>query len=338
MKAIVLKELGGPDHLSYEEVVTPKPKGNEVIVKLKYASLNRRDVWIPYGKYPGIELPAILGSDGAGEVAALGENVKNIEVGSEVIINPSLNWGESDAFNGPGYSILGMPTNGTYAQYVAVPIENVYPKPEYLSMEEAAALPLSALTAYRAVVVRGEVKRDETVFIPGIGSGVALFALQIATAAGANVYVTSSSDEKLEKAKELGAIGGANYRSDTYVRDLKGEIGGADLLIDGVGGKTFNDLIQLAKMGGRIVNFGATAGPVPDLVLPRLFFKHLDIKGTTMGSSRDFEEMLQFFADHEIRPVIDRIFPLQEAAEAQRYMEKGQQFGKIILEIPEGDE
>ncbi|OCA85383.1 alcohol dehydrogenase [Bacillus wudalianchiensis] len=318
--------------------MTPKPKGNEVVVKLKYASLNRRDVWIPYGKYPGIKLPAILGSDGAGEVAALGENVKNIEVGSEVIINPSLNWGESDAFNGPDYSILGMPTNGTYAQYVAVPVENVYPKPEYLSMEEAAALPLSALTAYRAVVVRGEVKRDETVFIPGIGSGVALFALQIAAATGANVYVTSSSDEKLEKAKELGAIGGVNYRSDTYVRDLKGEIGGADLLIDGVGGKTFNDLIQLAKTGGRIINFGATAGPVPDLVLPRLFFKHLDIKGTTMGSSRNFEEMLQFFADHEIRPVIDRIFPLQEAAEAQRYMEKGQQFGKIILEIPEGDE
>ncbi|WP_065411108.1 zinc-binding dehydrogenase [Pseudobacillus wudalianchiensis] len=338
MKAIVLKGLGGPDQLSYEEVMTPKPKGNEVVVKLKYASLNRRDVWIPYGKYPGIKLPAILGSDGAGEVAALGENVKNIEVGSEVIINPSLNWGESDAFNGPDYSILGMPTNGTYAQYVAVPVENVYPKPEYLSMEEAAALPLSALTAYRAVVVRGEVKRDETVFIPGIGSGVALFALQIAAATGANVYVTSSSDEKLEKAKELGAIGGVNYRSDTYVRDLKGEIGGADLLIDGVGGKTFNDLIQLAKTGGRIINFGATAGPVPDLVLPRLFFKHLDIKGTTMGSSRNFEEMLQFFADHEIRPVIDRIFPLQEAAEAQRYMEKGQQFGKIILEIPEGDE
>ena len=167
---------------------------------------------------------------------------------------------------------------------------------------------------------------------------MALFALQIAVAAGANVYVTSSSNEKLEKAKELGAVGGANYHSDTYVKDLKAKMGGADLLIDGVGGETFNDLIQLANPGGRIVSFGATRGPVPDFVLPRLFFKHLDVRGTTMGSPRDFDQMLQFFADHQIRPVIDRVFSLREASEAQFYMEKGRQFGKIILEISEDDE
>lgn len=335
MKAIVLKEIGGPDQLVYEEVDTPVPQPNEILVRLKYASLNRRDVWITYGQYPGMKLPSILGADGAGEIAGLGENVKGRELGSEVIINPSLNWGDSDHFNGPDYSILGMPTDGTYAQYVAVPAENVYNKPEYLSMEEAASIPLSALTAYRAVVVRGKVKQGETVLIPGIGSGVALFALQIAVAAGANVFVTSSSKEKIEKARDLGAKGGVNYRKDTYVKDLKAQMGGADLAIDGVGGQTFNDLIQLAKPGGRIVSFGATTGPVPDLVLPRLFFKHLNVMGSTMGSSRDFEDMIQFFEEHQIRPAIDQVFSLEEAAKAQSYMEKGHQFGKIILEIPE---
>lgn len=335
MKAIVLRKTGGPEQLSYEEVNTPVPGKNEVLVRLKYAALNRRDVWITYGKYPGMKLPSILGADGAGEVSAVGEGVKAMDIGTEVLINPSLNWGEEEAFNEPSYSILGMPSNGTYAQYIVVPAENVYIKPHYLSLEEAAALPLSALTAYRALITRGNVKKGENVLIPGIGSGVALFALQIAVAAGARVFVTSSSEEKLERAKKLGAAGGTNYRSDTYIKELKAQMGGADLAIDGVGGQTFNDLIQLAKPGGRIVSFGATAGPVPDFVLPRLFFKHLNVMGTTMGSPRDFEQMLQFFEQHRIRPVVDRVFSLEEAVQAQVYMEKGHQFGKIVLEIPD---
>ncbi|KKB34174.1 zinc-binding dehydrogenase [Bacillus thermotolerans] len=337
MKAIILRETGGPQKLSYEELPTPAPKEGEVLVRLKYASLNRRDVWITYGQYPGMQLPAILGSDGSGEVAAVGEGVKNIKEGSEVVIYPSLNWGENQSFNDSRHTVLGMPSDGTYAQYVAVPAENVYPKPDYLSLEEAAALPLSALTAYRAVAVRGEVKEGETVLIPGIGSGVALYALQIAVSLGAKVFVTSSDDEKIKRAVELGAAGGVNYGSDTYVKELKKLMGQADVSIDGVGGSTFNDLIYLSKPGARIVNFGSTAGPVPELVLPRLFFKHLDVKGTTMGSPKDFEEMLQFFAKHEIRPIIDRAFPLEQAEEAQLYMEKGKQFGKIMLEIPEAE-
>ncbi|KAB7709185.1 zinc-binding dehydrogenase [Bacillus aerolatus] len=337
MKAIILRETGGPNQLKYEDVQMLVPQSGEVLVKLKYASLNRRDVWITYGMYPGMKLPSILGADGAGEVVAVGDQVEEIEVGSQVVINPSLHWGENEAFNGPDYTVLGMPIDGTYAQYVSVPSENVYLKPNYLSFEEAAALPLSALTAYRALVTRGNVKKGETVLIPGIGSGVALFALQIAAAIGANVFVTSSSEEKLEKAKKLGAAGGTNYRSGAYVKDLKEKMGGADLVIDGVGGKTFNDMIQLSKPSGRIVNFGATTGPIPELVLPRIFFKHLDVKGTTMGSPRDFEQMLQFFTEHQIRPVIDRTFSLEEAAEAQLYMEKGQQFGKITLKIPDGE-
>ncbi|HWL26915.1 MAG TPA: zinc-binding dehydrogenase [Ureibacillus sp.] len=333
MKAIVLRELGGPTQLRYEDVEVPTPKANEVLVKLKYASLNRRDLWITYGQYPGMELPSILGADGAGEVVAVGEQVSDIKVGSAVVINPALNWGESRAFHGPDHRILGMPSDGTYAEYVVVPAENVFTKPTYLSWEEAAALPLAGVTAFRSLMYRGNLKKGENVLIPGIGSGVALLALQIAVAQGANVFVTSSSDEKLERAKQLGAKGGVNYRSENWVKEMKKLMDGADLIIDSVGGENFNHLINLAKPGGRIVNFGATSGTVKELLLPRIFFKHLDIKGSTMGSPEDFKEMLQFFEEHKISPYVDKCYPLKEAIEALIYMENAVNFGKITLKI-----
>ncbi len=336
MKSVVLRELGGPQMLQYVEASLPVLQAREVLIRLKYASLNRRDVWITYGLYPGIKLPSILGADGAGEVVAVANDVEGIELGTSVVINPALNWGENQAFDGPDFSIIGMPTDGTYAQYVKVPAENVYAKPEYLSWEEAAAIPLGGLTAYRALMTRGNLQKGETVLIPGIGSGVALLALQMAVAKGATVFVTSSSEEKIEKARKLGAAGGVNYRKENWVKDLKDMMGGgADLAIDGVGGENFLRLIQLAKPAGRIVNFGATTGPVPELALPRIFFKHLDIKGTTMGSPQDFKEMLQLFKDYQIHPVLDRSYPLEEAIDAQLYMEKGLNFGKITLKIPE---
>ncbi|MGO4888172.1 zinc-binding alcohol dehydrogenase family protein [Anaerobacillus sp. MEB173] len=333
MKAIVLREIGGPNQLKYEEVAIPSPKQGEVLVRLKYASLNRRDLWITYGMYPGMKLPSILGADGAGEIVAVGEQVTEHEVGNAVVINPGLNWGDHPAYNGPNFHILGMPTDGTYAEYVTVPAENVFPKPEYLSWEQAAALPLAGVTAYRALMTRGNLQEGETVLIPGIGSGVALFALQMAVAKGAKVYVTSSSDEKIAKAKELGAAGGVNYRSENWVKEMKKLIGGADVIIDGVGGESFNHMLNLANPAGRIVNFGATSGPIKELVLPRIFFKHLDIKGSTMGSPQDFQEMLQFFNEHQIAPYIDKCYPLEAAAEAQLYIEKGQNFGKVTLKI-----
>ncbi|MEW9672915.1 zinc-binding dehydrogenase [Ammoniphilus sp. 3BR4] len=335
MKAIMLRELGGPRQLRYEDIEIPAPKSGEVLIRLKYASLNRRDVWITHGLYPAMKLPSILGADGAGEVVAMGDQVEGIQEGSSVVINPGLNWGENPNYNGPDFSILGMPTDGTYAQYVKVPYKNVYKKPDYLSWEEAAALPLAGVTAYRALITRGNLQKGETVLIPGIGSGVALFALQMAVAKGANVFVTSSSEEKIERAKKLGAVGGVNYRLEHWMKDLKKIMGGADLIIDGVGGENFNQLLNLAKPAGRIVNFGATSGPIPELALPRVFFKHLDIKGTTMGSPLDFEQMLQLFEEHRINPVVDRSYPLEEAMNAQLYMEKGQNFGKITLEIPD---
>ncbi|RNA69365.1 quinone oxidoreductase family protein [Alteribacter keqinensis] len=332
MKAIVLNETGGPNQLAYQEVEKPKPAEGEVLIRLKHASLNRRDVFITHGLYPGIKLPSVLGADGSGVVAET-DRADGVKKGDEVLINPGLNWGDNPHVNSPQFNILGMPSNGTYAEFVKVPVENIYKKPEYLTFQEAAALPLAAVTAYRAVVTRGNVQEGETVLIPGIGSGVALFALQIAKAKGARVFITSGSDEKIEKAKDLGAEDGVNYKKDGYVKSLREMMGSADLSIDGVGGESFMDLISLARPGGRIVNFGATTGPVPSFLLPKLFFKHLDMKGTTMGSPQDFEEMLAFFSNHKIRPVLDRSFPLEAAAEAQLYMESGKHFGKITLEI-----
>ncbi len=334
MKAIVLREKGGPNSVSFEEVAVPTPQAGEVLIRLKYAALNRRDLWISYGLYPRLQLPTILGSDGAGQVDAIGEGVTGVQVGDHVLIDPGLNWGDEERFNGPDYTILGMPQDGTFAQYVVVPASQVHPIPSHLTMEEAAALPLGGVTAYRAVVTRGEVAENETVFIPGIGSGVALFALQIATALGAKVFVSSSSDEKLAKAKQLGAVGGVNYREENWAKELVKQMGHADLIIDCVGGKTFNKLLDIAKPGGRIVNFGATLGPVPNLLLPKLFFKHLDLRGTTMGSPKDFAAMIQLVTSKQIRPVLDRSYPLSEIKEALVHMEKGENFGKITLQIP----
>ncbi len=335
MKAIVLREVGGPENLRYEEVEIPKPKAGEVLVKLKYAALNRRDVFISQGKYPGMTLPSILGADGAGVVAATGDNVQNIEAGSEVVIDSGIGWGQDDRKSSSSFYILGMPVDGTYAQYVVVPAENIYPKPKHLTWEETAALPLAGLTAYRALVTRGQVQEGETIVIPGIGSGVALFVLQLAVAKGAKVYVTSGSEEKIERAKQLGALGGVNYRLQGWGKQLRKMIGAADLVVDGVGGPGFNDLLSLTAEGGRIVSYGLTNGPVPEFVLPKIFLKNIDLRGTKMGSPRQFAEMLQFMEQYQIHPVIDRCFPLEKAADAQQYMNEGKNFGKITLEIPQ---
>ncbi|MEW6637005.1 MAG: zinc-binding dehydrogenase [Actinomycetota bacterium] len=337
MKAMRLHEIGGPESLVYEDVPEPEPGPGEVVVRLHNAALNRRDAFVTRGMYPGAKaeaLPVILGSDGSGEVAARGDGADGPSEGTEVVINPALYWGDDPAKPGKEYRILGLPDDGTFAQFVKVPAENVFPKPSHLSHEEAAAVPLAGLTAYRALVTRGQVREGETVVIPGAGGGVATFLIQIASALGARVFVTSGSDEKIEQAKELGAEGGVNYNSEDWTKELRSMTGGADLSVDSVGGETFNALLSIAKPGSRIVSFGATAGPVPKLVLPRIFLRHITVLGTAMGTNEEFGAMLELYQERGLRPVINKTFPLEEAADALKYMEEGTGIGKIVLDIP----
>lgn len=333
MKAIVLRELGGPEKLRLEEVPDPIPGPNDVIVRLKAAALNRRDVWIRIGRYAGIKLPIIVGSDGAGEVAAVGSSVDRSWIGKPVIIYPAFEWGEDPRAQSTNFRILGLPDDGTYAQLVRVPVANVVPKPDALSFEEAAALPVAALTAYRAVVTRGQIKAGETVLVTGIGGGVATFVLQLARKAGTTVYVTSGSDDKIRKAKEMGAVDGVNYRSQDWVKEVKERVGGIDVVVDGAGGETFDKSLDVLKPGGRVILYGATLGPVKELQVRRIFWKQLNVIGTTMGTLEDFHGMLREYGDGTLRPVIDSVFGLEEASEAHRRMEAADQFGKIILRI-----
>jgi NADPH:quinone reductase-like Zn-dependent oxidoreductase len=337
MKAVRLTDLEGPESLSYEDVPEPEPGSGETVVRLHAAALNRRDVFATRGQYPGAKpdaLPVTLGSDGAGEVAARGDGAEGPAEGSEVVINPALFWGGDPSMPGKEYRILGLPDDGTFAQFVKVPSDHVFPKPSHLSHEEAAALPLGALTAYRALVTRGALQEGETVLIPGVGSGVATILVQLAVAMGARVFVTSGSEEKLERAKELGAEGGVSYENDGWSKELKRMSGGIDLSVDHVGGDGFDALVSLAKPGSRIVTFGATVGPKVTLVMPRVFLKHLTILGTAMGTAEEFGAMLDLVGEKELRPLISETFPLEEAAAAMNYMEDGGGMGKIVLSVP----
>ncbi|MDE3153980.1 MAG: zinc-binding dehydrogenase [Acidobacteriota bacterium] len=335
MKAVVLREIGPPTNLKLEEVPDPAPGPGEVVVQLKAAALNHRDAFIRQGLYAGITLPIILGSDGAGEVAAVGEGVDRSLLGRAVVIDPGMDWGPDERAQGRAYRILGLPDNGTYAQRVKVPAANVHPKPAALSFEEAAALPLAGLTAYRAVVTRAGVQPGETVVVTGAGGGVSSFVLQIAHAIGARVFVTSGSDEKIARARQLGAEAGVNYRTGDWVKGLGGLIGGdgPDVVVDSVGGETFGQALALARPGGRVVTYGATTGATGKLEVRRIFWKQLTILGSTMGTARDFASMLAFCDRHALRPVVDRVFPLAEAAAAHARMDDAGQFGKIVLRI-----
>ncbi|MGH2346220.1 MAG: zinc-binding dehydrogenase [Chloroflexota bacterium] len=335
MQAIVQRATGGPETLILEESDDLLPGPGQVVVGLRAAALNRRDLYIRLGQYAGIKLPLIPGSDGAGQVLAAGEGVSNVIPGQDVVINPSLHWGDDPRAQGPDWKILGNPDSGTYAQQVLVPAANVHPKPEALSWEEAAAIPLAGLTAYRALVTRGQVQAGQTVLIPGIGGGVSTFVLLFALRLRARVIVTSSSDEKLAHAAMMGAEAGFNYTSPDWVRAVRDATSGAgpDLVVDGAAGETFNHLLDVARPGGRIVLYGSTLGLSPETVVRRIFWKQLDVLGSTMGSPEDFSAMLAMFADGMLRPEVDTVFPLAEAGAAQERMRTSAQFGKIVLSI-----
>ncbi|MCU0248928.1 MAG: zinc-binding dehydrogenase [Vicinamibacterales bacterium] len=333
MKAIVLRELGGPEGLVLEQVGDPQPGPGEAVVALRAAALNHRDAWIRKGLYAGIRLPVILGSDGAGEVAAVGDGVDPAWLGRQVVINPSVGWGADARVQGPSYKILGLPDDGTYAQRVKVPAENLFAKPAALSWEAAAAIPLAGLTAYRAIVTRARVLPGETVLVTGIGGGVATLALLVARHLGARVIVTSSSDAKIARARQLGADGGVNYTDEAWGTQVQALTeGGPDVIVDSAGRGVFSTLLDIVKPGGRVVTFGATTGSPSTVEVRRIFWKQISILGTTMGTPAEFAAMLALF-DGPIVPVVDRVFPLLAAPDAHRRMDLADQFGKIVLEI-----
>lgn len=341
MKAILLSETRQP--IQFIDVPTPTAGPGDVLVKIRAAALNHRDVFIQQGLYPGIKLPTVLGSDGAGIVTEVGEGVDPIWRGQEVIINCALNWGNDPRFYGPDFRILGMPDNGTFAEYVVVKAKYIHHKPAHLSFEQAAALPLAGLTAWRALMTRAALNTSksptpEKVLITGIGGGAALFALQFAVAAGAEVWVTSGSPDKIEKAKALGAKGGVSYREPEWSKTLMTQTGNPargyfDVIIDSAGGSGFAKLIDVAAPGGRIAFFGGTTGNITDIVPPKVFFKQLNIFGSTMGTEHEFADMVAFVKAQQLVPVLDETFPLANTEAAMRRMEAGKQFGKIVLNV-----
>ncbi len=315
------------------EIPTPQPAAGEVLIRLRAAALNHRDVWIQKGQYAGIKLPCTLGADGAGEIAALGEGVEGLAVGAPVIIYPGVEWGDNEPAQGRSFRVLGMPDPGTFAEYTTTAAAYVRPCPAHLSWEQAAALPLAGLTAYRAAFKRARVQPGERVLVTGVGGGVAQVAAQFCAAAGAEVWVTSGDDNKLARALALplGLRGGVNYKQENWGRTLTQNSGGFDVIIDSAAGEAFGTLLDVAAPGGRLVFYGATLGNIPQLPAAKVFWKQLSILGTSMGSEQDFDEMLAFVNQHQLMPVVDKTFPLAEGEAALRYLEAGQQLGKVVL-------
>ena len=322
MKALLFTEAHAP--LTLQDVEPTPAAAGQVVVDLKAAALNHRDNWITKGMYPGLRAGVIVGSDGAGVVD-----------GREVIINPSLGWGDDERFPGRDFRILGMPDNGTFAEKITIAQEQIVDKPAHLSFQQAAALPLGGLTAYRVLFSRCGCSTGDQVLISGIGGGVALFACQFAIACGADVYVTSSSPAKIDQAIQLGAKGGALYTEEGWSRAFGKETGGFDVIIDSAGGPGFADLVKLTRPGARIGLYGGTRGNWQNISPQLVFFRQINILGSTMGSDKDFADMVAFVNRHQIVPVIDSAYPLAQANDALSRMDQGLQFGKIVLTIEE---
>ncbi len=297
-------------------------ESNKVFVEVKHCALNHRDLWISKGQYAGLKYPIILGSDVSGLVD-----------GREVILNPSLHWGSNKNYQDKSYKILGLPDHGGLAEYVSIDSENIYTKPEHLNSIEASALPLAGLTAYRALFTRANVHSNDKVFITGIGGGVALIALQMALAIGAEVFVSSSDDDKINKALLLGAKAGYNYKNPEWHKEFLTQHSGVDVIVDGAGGSDFGKLVKISNPGARITLYGATQGSWQDIIVQQVFWKQLNILGSTMGSDNDFVELLKLINDNKIIPIVDKVFPLSEINEAFDYMNNGLQFGKIVISI-----
>ena len=343
MKAVRIHEHGGVDKLRYEEAENPRISSpNEVIVKLRAASVNHIDIWVRLGATGiAIPMPHILGGDGAGVIFEVGGEVSNVRPGDAVCLYLFSGCGQCEFclshrdFMCVYVRALGERLDGTYAEYVRLPAENCFPIPAGMSFAEAAAFPLVFVTVWRMLITNARLKPGETILIIGIGGGVAGAALQVAKKIGANVIVTSGSDEKLELAKKYGAAHTINHREKDFAQEVRALTGnrGVDVVLDCVAGEVWQKSLAALARSGRLVTCGATAGGSPETDLTPIFTKHLQIFGSTLGSRDEFRQLLSFMAVAEIKPIIDQVFPLSEAAAAQRRMEEAKQFGKIVLQI-----
>jgi zinc-binding alcohol dehydrogenase/oxidoreductase len=318
VKAIRIHQDGGPDVLRYEDAPDPEPGPDDLLVELRAASLNHLDLWIRKG-LPSVPKPRILGADGAGVIAGTDERI---------VINPGI---EHDG----RITVIGEHSDGTHAELIAVPRSQVYPIPDDLSFEDAAAFPLVFETAYRMLVTKARLGEGEWILIWGIGGGVATASLAIAKALGAHAIVTSSSDEKLARARDLGADATVNHATADVVAEVKDVTGGgAHVVVDDVGEATWAKTLNAARANGRVCVCGATTGPNPPAQLHRVWWKQLTIYGSSMGTRADFEAVYELVKSGRAKPVVDEVFPLAEAAAAHQRMERGEQLGKIVLRIP----
>lgn len=330
MKALI---LSGPGQIELKEIPKPDLATGKALVKMKAVALNRRDDWIREGKYPRIKYGVTLGSDGSGVVEDVFDDIHKPWVGQEVVINPNIDWGHDPEVQSHNYTILGMPVDGTFSEYILVNVDRLHHKPFHLDFLQAATLPLGGLTAYRALFKRGGLRSGMNVLISGFGGGVAQFAFLFAQAAGASVYITSGSNEKIEKALKMGAVGAFNYKTQNNYEDLWKTKGGFNLIIDSAGGDQLNNYIKILRPHGRIVFYGATNGLPGKVDLYRMFWNQLTLQGTTMGNDSEFNEMLSFVSKHKVRPVVDSIRPFSKMVESFQDITKPNKVGKIVFQI-----
>lgn len=342
MKAAVIYEHGELDCVRIEEVAEPKADRDEVILQVKSAALNHLDIWTRKGR-PGLNLtmPHILGCDAAGVVVAVGDDVTNVKIGNEVVLNPALSCGLCEYCNRGEHSqcnsfgIVGMSRPGTFAQYVAVPTRNIHSKPAYMNFDQAGSFALTYMTAWRMLITKAQLQAGQTILIHGIGGGVALCALKLAKLVGACVIVTSSSDEKLARARQIGADFVINYKMADVAECVKDFTSGrgVDVVIDTVGAAAWPIDFSAVRRGGKIILCGITTGAKAETDLRALYWNQLTIMGSTMGSNEDFRQMLAAVTVAKLKPVIDSVEPLENVRKAMGRMEAGGQFGKIVLKI-----
>ena len=341
MKAITISDYN-LDAVSLTDVPDPEPAPGQVVVGIRAAALNRLDLWTASGTLP-IEhkFPHVLGADGAGEIDAVGGGVTGLKPGTRVIINPGLSCGSCEFCRSGEQSLctrfkmLGEHVPGTLAERIALPASNVFPFPDHLSFAEAAALGTTFITAYRMLFTRGRMRPGEWVLITGIGGGLALSLFQLARPVAGRLFVTSSSRSKLERALEMGADEAIDYTEHDIgkqVRHLTGKRG-VDLVFDSAAGDSMDSHLRALRKGGRLVLAGATAGPKSEVGWQRVFWNQLEIIGSTMGSVADVSDMIRMVAGARLKPIIDRTFSLADGADALRYLDSGERFGKIVVEI-----